>query len=193
MIIKKNIYLLPFSLLFLVLLILILLFPPYLVDSKKDFDFIFNSEKKTLRQNIQYTYTVNSQERNLSVIDTIDAINIKTITHSDTIYNFIQLKPLPKIKSSIKASKNILEFDLTPIAEELAQEREYRSNVEYFRKEIDTIKHYTITEITKPYYKTVKRSLLIFQFIIEIILSFIICYLLLLVIYFRNNKKIHLT
>jgi hypothetical protein len=169
-------------------LLLILLFPPYTIENRqiKFFDFIFNSETAIIKLDKTYEYQVNSLERSLRMLDTIDAISIVSEHRIDTLFKYIKFKEYPIRKVIPKSSAN----DLRDIAAKLNHELKYRFDLSYNRKEIDKIIPYNVTTITKPIYIKGERQILINQLIIQIficLLVFGMCFLA-LILFLRNKS-----
>jgi len=181
--VNSRIYLKGLLILF-ILLTTVLLFPPYTINNKdyKFFDFIFGSENVVKKLDKTYSYKINPLKREITEMDTIDAINVVNINMADTNYNYIQFKELPK---------NIYKkgTGLFRIQQRIRNRIKRQNNPEYYKKEIDTIINYTITEVEKPYYLKGYRKLLINQLIIEILISVLVSGIIFLFFLLRNANK----
>ena len=185
--VNSRIYLKGLLILF-ILLTTVLLFPPYTINNNayKFFGFILDSEYVFKKLDKTYSYKINPLKRNITEMDTIDAINVLTINMADTNYNYIQIKELPKPKITPKKSSD----DLTQISQRIWRRIKLQKNPEYYKKEIDTIINYTITEVEKPHYLKGYRKLLINQLIIEILLSVSVSGIVFVVLLLRNANKV---
>lgn len=181
--VNSRIYLKGLLILF-ILLTTVLLFPPYTINNKdyKFFGFIFGSENVVKKLDRTYSYKINPLKREITEIDTIDAINVITKNMADTNYNYIQIKELPK---------NIYKkgTELFKVRQRILRRIALQRNPEYYKKEIDTIINYTITEVKKPHYLKGYRKLLLNQLIIEILLSVFVSGIIFLFLLLRNANK----
>ncbi len=180
---NSRIYLKGLLILF-VLLILILLFPPYTTDKSrlysnslgfrentesnkwaytmkddyKFFDFVFNSETIIKKLDETYSYKIYSLEREITGEDSIGAIKISTTNIIDTLRGFTRQMYLT----------HYFEYDAVAKTYDDIAKKWREQNPD---RKLDTVLNYTITELTKFKYFIGYRKLLVSQLITEILLS----------------------
>ena len=157
-------------LLFLLLSILICLFPPFIIkeDGFKIYDFVFNQEERIFIHD-SYDYSVDTYDRELNSKDSIDALSIKYTTKVDTFYKYTTIPGIKPHKKRIFKSK-------------------YWDILDSYKQEIDKIVSHKIYTITKPYYLNSSRHLLLYQFLIHFVIAIIISFIFFL-LYPNISKK----